>query len=141
MLATTVAAVAALSASDCAEPPPQGALKAFTWIAKPRSLGWRSIAICTASLTLGPKDAPNPGDALTFVNYLLEPRVIAKSTNFVTYANPNPASKPFVEKSILDDPTIYPPPEVMSKLFLVTPYDQKVQRVVTRLWQKVKTGQ
>lgn len=88
-----------------------------------------------------PKDAPNPGDALTFVNYLLEPRVIAKSTNFVTYANPNPASKPFVEKSILDDPTIYPPPEVMSKLFLVTPYDQKVQRVVTRIWQKVKTGQ
>jgi putrescine transport system substrate-binding protein len=87
-----------------------------------------------------PKGAPNPDDALTFVNYLLEPQVIAKSTNFVTYANPNVASRPFVEKAILDDPTIYPPPEVMSKLFLVTPYDQKVQRVVTRLWQKVKTG-
>ncbi len=28
----------------------------------------------------------------------------------------------------------------MSKLYLVTPYDQKVQRVVTRIWQKVKTG-
>jgi putrescine transport system substrate-binding protein len=87
-----------------------------------------------------PKDAPNPDDALTFVNYLLEPQVIAKSTNFVTYANPNRTSKPFIDKAILDDPTIYPPPEVMSKLFLVTPYDQKVQRVVTRLWQKVKTG-
>jgi putrescine transport system substrate-binding protein len=87
-----------------------------------------------------PKDAPNPDDALTFVNYLLEPQVIAKSTNFVTYANPNPTSKPFIDKAILDDPTIYPPPEVMSRLFLITPYDQKVQRVVTGLWQKVKTG-
>jgi hypothetical protein len=28
----------------------------------------------------------------------------------------------------------------MSRLFLITPYDQKVQRVVTGLWQKVKTG-
>ena len=66
--------------------------------------------------------------------------MIAKSTNFVTYANPNEASKPFIDKAILDDPTIYPPPEVMAKLFIVSPYDQKVQRVVTRIWQKVKSG-
>ena len=43
--------------------------------------------------------------------------MIAKSTNFVTYANPNAASKPFIDKAILDDPTIYPPPEVMAKLY------------------------
>lgn len=87
-----------------------------------------------------PKDAPNPDGALTFINYLLEPQVIAKSTNFVTYANPNLASKPYVEKAILDDPTIYPPPAVMEKLFIVTPSDLRVQRVITRVWQKVKTG-
>jgi hypothetical protein len=28
----------------------------------------------------------------------------------------------------------------MEKLYLVTPYDQKLQRIVTRLWQKAKTG-
>jgi len=87
-----------------------------------------------------PRDAPNPDDALTFINYLLEPQVIAKSTNFVTYANPNLASKPFVNKAILDDPTIYPPADVMAKLYLVTPYEQKLQRVLTRIWQSVKTG-
>jgi putrescine transport system substrate-binding protein len=87
-----------------------------------------------------PKGAPDRTDTITFVNYLLEPQVIAKSTNMVTYANPNIASKPFVDKAILDDPTIYPPPEVMEKLYIVNPYDQKVQRVITRLWQKVKTG-
>lgn len=87
-----------------------------------------------------PKGAANQEGALAFANYLLEPEVIAKSTNFVTYANPNMASKPFVKEDILNDPTIYPPPEVMSKLYLITPHDQKVQRVVTRIWQKVKTG-
>jgi putrescine transport system substrate-binding protein len=87
-----------------------------------------------------PKSAANPEDALAFINYLLKPEVIAKSTNVVTYANPNPASKPFVDPSILNDPTIYPPSEVMNKLFLVTPNDQKTQRVVTRIWQRVKTG-
>jgi putrescine transport system substrate-binding protein len=87
-----------------------------------------------------PKDAPNPEGAQLFINYLLEPQVIAKSTNFVTYANPNLQSKPFVEKAILNDAMIYPPPAVMEKLYIVTPYDQKVQRVVTRIWQNVKTG-
>ena len=87
-----------------------------------------------------PKSAANAEDAFAFINYLLEPEVIAKSTNVVTYANPNAASKPFVDQSILSDPTIYPPPDVMNKLFLVTPNDQKTQRVVTRIWQRVKTG-
>jgi putrescine transport system substrate-binding protein len=87
-----------------------------------------------------PKSAANAEDAFAFINYLLEPEVIAKSTNVVTYANPNSASKPFIDQSILNDPTIYPPPDVMNKLFLVTPNDQKTQRVVTRIWQRVKTG-
>jgi hypothetical protein len=29
----------------------------------------------------------------------------------------------------------------MEKLFLVTPSEHKVERVVNRIWQKVKTGQ
>lgn len=87
-----------------------------------------------------PRDAPNPDGAHTFINFLLRPDVIAKCTNFVTYPNPNLASKPFVEKAILEDPTIYPAPEVMAKLFVVTPYDQRVQRFVTRMWQRIKTG-
>ena len=48
-----------------------------------------------------PKGAANAEGAFAFINYLLEPEVIAKSTNVVTYANPNSASKPFVDQSIL----------------------------------------
>ncbi|MCU0837210.1 MAG: polyamine ABC transporter substrate-binding protein [Rhodospirillales bacterium] len=87
-----------------------------------------------------PKDAPHPKEGLEFINYMMRPEVIAKATNYVTYANANAASKPLVNKDILDDPNIYPPPEVMKRLFVVTPYDQKLQRLVTRIWQRVKTA-
>ena len=87
-----------------------------------------------------PKDAPNPEDALKLMNYLMRPEVIAKATNYVGYPNANVASRPFVDASLLEDPNVYPPPEVMERLFIVTPSDQKVQRVITRLWQQVKTG-
>jgi putrescine transport system substrate-binding protein len=87
-----------------------------------------------------PKDAPHRKEGLEFINYMMAPEVIAKATNYITYANANAASKPFINKNILDNPNIYPPPEVMKRLFVVTPYDQKLQRLVTRIWQKVKTG-
>jgi spermidine/putrescine-binding protein len=44
------------------------------------------------------------------------------------------------DPEILNDPQIYPPPAVQAKLFTISPYDQRTQRIVTRLWQKVKTG-
>ncbi len=87
-----------------------------------------------------PKDARHVEAAHAFINYLMKPEVIARATNFVTYPNANAASKAFVDPDILSDPTIYPPPEVQAKLFVVTPYDQRLQREVTRLWQKVKAG-
>ncbi|MFO1127855.1 MAG: polyamine ABC transporter substrate-binding protein [Rhodospirillales bacterium] len=87
-----------------------------------------------------PKDAPNSDEALQLMDYLMRPEVIAKATNFVGYPNANVASQPFVDPALLKDPSVYPPPEVMERLFIVTPSDQKVQRVITRLWQQVKTG-
>jgi putrescine transport system substrate-binding protein len=87
-----------------------------------------------------PADAPHVAEAHEFINYMMRPEVIAKSTNFVFYANGNKASQPFVNKEILEDPTVYPPDDLMKKLFTVTPYDQKTQKVVTRLWTKAVTG-
>jgi putrescine transport system substrate-binding protein len=87
-----------------------------------------------------PQDAPNPEGGLKLINYLMEPKVIARATNYVGYPNANAASKPYIDPELLADPNVFPPPEVMRRLFIVTPYDQKVQKVVTRLWQSIKTG-
>ena len=87
-----------------------------------------------------PKDAPDPDEALALINYLLKPEVAAKNTNFISYANGNLASQKFIDKSILDDPTIYPDAAVMAKLYTITAHDQKTQRLINRLWTRIKTG-
>ncbi len=88
-----------------------------------------------------PADAPHVAEAHELLNYLMKPEVIAKASNFVFYANGNKASQPFVNKAILEDTAIYPPQETMDKLFVLKALDAKTQRLYTRLWTKVMTGQ
>jgi putrescine transport system substrate-binding protein len=87
-----------------------------------------------------PADAPHPDNAHVFINYLMRPEVIAKASNFILYANANAASTKLVDPAIVNDPSVYPPPEVMAKLFVVTPYNAKVQRVATRQFSSIKGG-
>ena len=88
-----------------------------------------------------PADAPHVDEAHAFLNYIMKPEVIAKASNYVFYANGNKASQPLLDKEILNDPAIYPPEEVVKKLYVPLPYDPKTQRIITRLWTKVVTGQ
>jgi putrescine transport system substrate-binding protein len=88
-----------------------------------------------------PKDAPHADNAHTFINYMMRPEVIAKATNYVWYANGNKASQPMLEEDLLSDTSVYPTEEMMKSMYIVTPYDPRTQRVVTRLWTKVKSGQ
>jgi len=87
-----------------------------------------------------PKDANNVDQAHAFINYLQRPRVAARNTNFISYPNGNLASQQYVNKAILDDPTIYPTPQTMAQLFTITAFDPRAQRAVNRLWTRVKTG-
>ena len=88
-----------------------------------------------------PADAPHPDNAHTFLNYMMKPEVIAKASNYVYFANGNKASQEFLDAEVIDDPAIYPTPEAMAKLYTTTSYDPKIQRVVTRVWTNVTTGQ
>jgi putrescine transport system substrate-binding protein len=87
-----------------------------------------------------PKDARNVAEAHELINYLLRPEVAAKNTNFIAYANGNLASQKFVDKAILDDRTIYPDAATMARLYIVLAHDQKTERLVNRLWTRIKTG-
>jgi putrescine transport system substrate-binding protein len=88
-----------------------------------------------------PADAPHVEEALEFLNFMMKPEVIAKASNYIFYANGNLASQAFIDKEILDDPAIYPDAEALAKLFTVSPYDPKTQRLITRTWTKIVTGQ
>jgi putrescine transport system substrate-binding protein len=88
-----------------------------------------------------PADAPNPEAAHKFLDFIMEPQVTADITNYVFYANGNAASWPLVDPEITGDPAIFPPEEVRAKMFPMVTRDARTDRLVTRLWTQVKTGQ
>lgn len=87
-----------------------------------------------------PAGAPNVDNAHKFIDYLLSPKVAAESTNLVGYPNGNKASQEFIEKDILEDPTIYPPAEVRANLYGISVPDREYERLRTRTWTSIKTG-
>jgi putrescine transport system substrate-binding protein len=87
-----------------------------------------------------PADAPNKANAFAFIDFMMRPEVAARNSNFVAYANGNIASKPLIDPAIANNPGVYPSDEVMKRLFTNTSPDDKLQRVMTRQWTKVKTG-
>ncbi len=87
-----------------------------------------------------PADAKNVSEAYELINYLYRPDVAARNSNFLSYANGNLASQKLVDRKILDDKTIYPDQATLAKLFVITARDPATQRVINRLWTRVKTG-
>jgi putrescine transport system substrate-binding protein len=87
-----------------------------------------------------PVDAKNVAEAYELIDYLLRPDVAAKNSSFLSYANGNLASQKLIDPKVLDDKTIYPDTATMSRLFVITARDQKTQRIINRLWTRVKTG-
>ncbi|WP_339769130.1 polyamine ABC transporter substrate-binding protein [uncultured Pseudosulfitobacter sp.] len=87
-----------------------------------------------------PVDAPNPDGAHKFLNFIMDAQNMAAASNYVYYANGNLASQEFLVEDVIGDTAIYPDAETLEKLYTTSPYDAKTQRVVTRLWTKVKSG-
>ena len=94
----------------------------------------------TYNALLIPTGAPHPQAAHAFINFILEPHVIADITNDIYYGNDNLAARPFVRPEISNDPAIYPPPQVRARLFLPTEFDSTYQRLRTRTWTRIKSG-
>ncbi len=88
-----------------------------------------------------PQDAPNRDSAYAYLNYIMDPKVIADISNFKRYANGNIASQPLVLDSVKNDPGIYPPTEQRQKLAVQLADSADQTRAITRVWQKFKTGQ
>jgi putrescine transport system substrate-binding protein len=88
-----------------------------------------------------PKDAKNVDNALKFIDYVNEAQVAANGVNYVSYASPNTAALPLVNDDIKNNPSIYPNDEVKKNLFPDAVADADLERLRTRTWTKIKTGQ
>lgn len=87
-----------------------------------------------------PADAKNVAEAYELINYLYRPDVAAKNSDFLSYANGNLASQKLIDPKIFNDKTVYPDEATLNRLFVITARDPATQRIINRLWTRVKTG-
>jgi len=87
-----------------------------------------------------PIDAPHLAEAYQFIDFMLRPDIAARNTKATNFANGAGPPRTRIEKSIADDPAVYPSAETMRRIFTVTTPNQSEQKLITRLWTTVKTG-
>jgi len=100
----------------------------------------REGAIVAVDVMAIPADAKHPENAHRFINFLLQPEVMAQITNYVAFANAVPASLPLLEPEVRDNPGIFPPPDVMARLQAPEELALAAQRARTRAWTRIKAG-
>jgi putrescine transport system substrate-binding protein len=66
--------------------------------------------------------------------------VIAKVSDSVGYANPNPKAGELMDQAVRTDEAVYPSQAVVDKLYVNSELPPKIQRLMTRSWTKVKSG-
>jgi putrescine transport system substrate-binding protein len=87
-----------------------------------------------------PRDARNVAEAYAFIDYLQRPDVAAANSNYVSYANGNLASQKYIDPALFGDKSVYPDEATMQRLFTINAHDPKTERLMNRLWIRVKTG-
>jgi spermidine/putrescine transport system substrate-binding protein len=87
------------------------------------------------------KNAPNKELAEKFINFLMEPEIAAQNSNFIKYGSPNQAAieQGLINKEDLNNPAIYPPPEVLDKLYYLKDVGQATI-LYDEAWTEVKVA-
>ena len=87
-----------------------------------------------------PVDAPHPSNAHAFINYLLQPAVMARISNAVSYPNAVPASLPLIDEAVKQDPVLFPSKEAQANLYTLPVLTDAVAGISERIWASVRKG-
>jgi len=87
-----------------------------------------------------PSDAPHPNNAMLFIDFVLRPQNLADISNAISYANASRDARKYMHRELLQDPAIYPTPEIMNTLQPNKALPPKQERLRTRTWAHFKTG-
>lgn len=88
-----------------------------------------------------PADAPHPDNAHKFIDFVMDAQIAADITNYVFYANANAASVDLIDPEVTGDQAIYPSDETKANLFSTRAHTPSYDRLLTRAWTRIKTGQ
>jgi len=74
-----------------------------------------------------------------FLNFVLEPEIGAKISNYTQFSTPNAAARPLIEKALLENPAIYPPAEVLGRLEFLKDLGAQ-SRLYDQVWTQIKSN-
>ena len=83
------------------------------------------------------KTSTHREEAMAFINFLLEPQVAALITTKVKYASASEEARLFVPKEIAQNPAIYPPEAVVSRLEWIKDVGEAI-KAYDRAWTELK---
>ena len=88
-----------------------------------------------------PKNAPNKELAEKFIDFVLQPEISANISNFINYGTPNKTAieQELIKPENLNNPSIYPPEEVFSKLTYLEDVGEATV-LYDEAWSEVKLG-
>jgi putrescine transport system substrate-binding protein len=85
-------------------------------------------------------DAPHPGNAHRFIDFLMDPAIAAENSNAIHFPNGNAASQPLTAPE-LTNTAIFPKQELASRLIPERAKSEEYVRLRTRMWTRFRTGQ
>jgi spermidine/putrescine transport system substrate-binding protein len=85
-----------------------------------------------------PAHAPHRDLAEKFINFMLDAKVGAKFANLYSTATANQAALEFVDPSLRQNPLVYPPPEVVSRLQYLRDLGD-ANKLYDELWTVIKS--
>jgi spermidine/putrescine transport system substrate-binding protein len=83
-------------------------------------------------------DAPNPDLAHGFLNFVLRPDIAAQEARYTRYATGNHSAWMSLDEEMRNDPSTYPPKDLLEKLEAGMPIDAEGQQRRDELWQEVR---
>ena len=84
-----------------------------------------------------PAKAANPGAAMTFLNWIMQPEKIAAASNFTGYMNAIQGSEAFLDPKLAEDPAVNPPAEVMGRLQPARRCGEEARALRQEVWNRL----
>ncbi|SEK58549.1 ABC transporter substrate-binding protein [Halomonas daqiaonensis] len=85
-----------------------------------------------------PSEAPNPGMAHKFIDFILDAEVGAQLSNYNYYASPNAAAAPYLDE-VLTEPPVQPSDEDMERLRFTPSLEGDALQTFQQLWSEVQS--
>jgi spermidine/putrescine transport system substrate-binding protein len=86
-----------------------------------------------------PRGAPNPENARTFINWMMEPENIAEASNFTGYMNAIAGSEEFLKEELRSDPAVNMPDEYTDRLRPLENCSPAARELRDRVWTRLKS--